>query len=77
MKNERDDKRPEDNAAGPTRSLDGSLIVPDAQIGKDGSRFLMVEWLPDQAPPVTHLKVIVNWFDELKTKIPTEDSETP
>jgi hypothetical protein len=70
-------KRPEDNAAGPTRSLDGSVIVPGAQIGKDGSRFLMIEWLPDQAPPVTLLKVIVNWFDELKTKIPTEDSETP
>ena len=70
-------KRPEDNAAGLTRSLDGSVIVPDAQIGKDGSRFLMVEWLPHQASPVAHLKVIVNWFDELKTKIPTEDSETP
>ena len=45
--------------------------------GKGGSRFLMVEWLPDQAPLVALLKVIVNWFDELKTKIPTEDSETP
>ena len=57
MKDERDDKRPEDNAAGPTRSL-------------DGSRFLMVEWLPDQAPPVALLKVIVNWFDELNEKCP-------
>ncbi len=26
-------KRPEDNAAGATRSLDGSVIVPGAQIG--------------------------------------------
>ncbi len=63
-------KQPEDDAAGAARSLDGSVIVPDAQIGKDGSRFLMVEWLPDQAPPVARLKVIVNWFTELNEKCP-------
>lgn len=40
-------------------------------IAQDGSRFLMVEWLDEQAPPVTQLKVIVNWFDELREKIPT------
>ena len=40
-------------------------------VARDGSRFLMVEWLDQQPPPVTQLKVIVNWFDELREKIPT------
>ncbi|NQV33932.1 MAG: serine/threonine-protein kinase [Phycisphaeraceae bacterium] len=33
MKDERSNKRPECDAAGPTQSLDGSVIVPGAQIG--------------------------------------------
>jgi hypothetical protein len=39
-------------------------------VANDGSRFLMVEPLAEQAPPVTALKVIVNWFTELNEKVP-------
>ncbi|MCH8217848.1 MAG: hypothetical protein IH892_13885 [Planctomycetes bacterium] len=41
-------------------------------------REVAIKVLPDEfAPAVTHLRVIVNWFDEVKTKIPTGGGEQP
>jgi len=58
--------------------LDGSVADQRCyDISSDGTRFLMIEPLADQPPLVTELKVIVNWFEELRTKIPTGDDQTP
>ena len=37
---------------------------------------LMIEPQGDQPLPVTHLMVIVNWFDELEAMIPSTDDST-
>jgi Tol biopolymer transport system component len=35
-------------------------------VSADGSRFLMTEWLDLPKQPVTRLRVVLNWFDELR-----------
>jgi serine/threonine-protein kinase len=40
-------------------------------ISRDGKRFLMIKRVDEQAAPVTRLHVVVNWFDELKRRVPT------
>jgi len=36
-------------------------------VSKDGKRFLMIKQVDEQPAPVTHLNVVHNWFEELKT----------
>jgi len=39
-------------------------------VSSDGKRFLMVEYLePPRQPPVTRLRVVLNWFEELKRRV--------
>jgi TolB-like protein/Flp pilus assembly protein TadD len=39
-------------------------------ISKDGKRFLMIKPVDEQPTPVTRLKVVTNWFEELKRFVP-------
>jgi Tol biopolymer transport system component len=40
-------------------------------ISKDGKRFLMIKQADGRPEPVTQLKVVTNWFEELKRRLPT------
>jgi hypothetical protein len=41
-------------------------------VSADGERFYVVQSQPyAPLPPVTHVNLIVNWFEELKAKVPT------
>lgn len=51
--------------------------VRNYDIANDGSRFLMIETLPEQPPPVTQLKVVVKWFDELEARLPVQANGNP
>jgi len=37
----------------------------------DGQHFVMIQ-SERQAPPTTHLNVVLNWFDELKRLVPSK-----
>jgi serine/threonine protein kinase len=38
----------------------------------DGRRFLMLRASEQPSPPVTHINVVLNWFEELKRRVPVE-----
>jgi len=41
-------------------------------VAPDGQRFYVVQSHPyPPLPPVTHVSLILNWFEELKAKVPT------
>jgi len=40
-------------------------------IAPDGKRFLMMESVP--IPRIDHIEVVLNWFDELETLVPSKD----
>ncbi len=40
-------------------------------VSKDGKRFLMIKQVDEPPAPVTHLNVVLNWFEELKRRVPT------
>ncbi|MBI4463460.1 MAG: PD40 domain-containing protein, partial [Acidobacteria bacterium] len=46
-------------------------VTRNYDIAPDGRRFLMVK-ASDQAAIVTHLNVVLNWFEELKRKVPVK-----
>ena len=37
-------------------------------VAPDGRRFLLLEPAEQEAGPVTHLNVVLNWFEEVKQK---------
>jgi hypothetical protein len=41
-------------------------------VAPDGQRFIMIEEATKQ-PPITHLKVVLNWFEELKQRVPVHN----
>jgi hypothetical protein len=42
-------------------------------VAADGQRFFAVQRIPSPpAPPVTHINLIQNWFEELKAKVPRQ-----
>ena len=48
--------------------------VIDFDVHPDGQRFLMIQpSRPD--PPVTHINIVLNWFEELKRRIPAKDQK--
>ena len=47
-----------------TKGLDGNW-----DISPDGKRFLMIR---DDSKPPRELRVVLNWFEELKRLVPTE-----
>jgi hypothetical protein len=40
-------------------------------VSADGQRFLMVKELPQATSP-TQINVVLNWFEELKRRVPTK-----
>jgi serine/threonine-protein kinase len=44
-------------------------VSPNYDVSADGQRFLMVQ-PSGQGPPVTQFNVVLNWFEELKQKVP-------
>jgi hypothetical protein len=49
---------------------DWSLIGTAYDVSPDGQRFLMVK-ATEQASSATQINVVLNWFEELKQKVPT------
>ena len=43
----------------------------DYAVTRDGRRFLMVQTLDEPSRPVAHINVVLNWFAELKRRVPT------
>jgi hypothetical protein len=44
-------------------------------VSKDGKRFLMIKQVEETPAPVTQLKVVVNWLEELKRLMPREKEQ--
>jgi serine/threonine-protein kinase len=44
----------------------------DYAVTRDGRRFLMVQTLDEPGRPATHVNVVLNWFEELKRRVPTD-----
>lgn len=49
----------------------GTRIVPAYDVSPDGQRFIFVR-RPPQAnpPPPSEIHIVVNWFEELRAKVP-------
>jgi serine/threonine-protein kinase len=47
------------------------VMGPAFDVSPDGQRFLMVKET-DQAPSLTQINVVLNWFEELKRRVPTK-----
>ena len=45
--------------------------TPKYDVSSDGQRFLMLK-PAEQAESATQINVVLNWFEELKQKVPTE-----
>ncbi len=64
--------QPEFRAAAPRLMFEGPYLnVPGVSydVAPDGQRFIMLEESIKQ-PPTTHLNVVLNWFEELKRRVP-------
>jgi hypothetical protein len=51
-------------------TTDWPLISTSYDVSADGQRFLMVK-ATEQASSATQINVVLNWFEELKQKVPT------
>jgi serine/threonine-protein kinase len=51
--------------------LPTTASLPFYDVSPDGQRFLMLKPVESQTPPPTQINVVLNWFDELKKKLPT------
>jgi hypothetical protein len=47
------------------------VMGPAFDVSPDGQRFLMVKET-DQAPSLTQINVVLNWFEELKRRVPAK-----
>jgi hypothetical protein len=45
--------------------------MPNYDVSPDGQRFLMVKSSEQEAAAPTQINVVLNWFEELKQKVPT------
>ena len=41
-------------------------------VSLNGKRLLMVEMLDPPKQPVAHFRIVQNWFEELKARVPTK-----
>jgi serine/threonine-protein kinase len=58
--------------AGKPRLLFAGNYAPSYDVSPDGKRFLMIK-LPERQPtPTDQLTVVVNWFEELRRRVPAE-----
>ncbi len=47
------------------------LTFPNYDVSPDGQRFLMLKPSEQEQAPPTQINVVLNWFEELKQKVPT------
>jgi len=57
----------------PLFELEDASFLPSFDISPDGRHFVMIQKGEQSAPP-TQLRVVLNWFEELKAKVPTGTS---
>jgi serine/threonine-protein kinase len=63
--------KPEFKAGTPKLLFEGPYINvggPSFDVAPDGKRFLLLEPAERESAPVTHLNVVLNWFEEVKRK---------
>jgi len=48
---------------------------PNYDVSPDGQRFLMLKPNEQEASAPTQINVVLNWFEELKRRVPTEKSK--
>jgi serine/threonine protein kinase/Tol biopolymer transport system component len=46
------------------------FVVPDYDVSPDGQRFLMLKPAETQTSALTQINVVLNWFEELKRRVP-------
>jgi hypothetical protein len=46
------------------------LAFPNFDVSSDGQRFLMLKPSEQEAAALTHINVVLNWFEELKRRVP-------
>ena len=51
--------------------LSGTVFLAYYDVSPDGQRFLMVQASEQQASDPTQINVVLNWFEELKQRVPT------
>ncbi|MCG8608725.1 protein kinase, partial [bacterium] len=69
---------PELSPTRPRRLFEGKYVgslegLQQFDISSDGKRFVMIKNLQDEVSEKRELRVILNWFEELKRKVPTEN----
>jgi eukaryotic-like serine/threonine-protein kinase len=52
----------------------GQAITTNYDVSPDGQRFLMVKPAEQEQAPPTQINVVLNWFEELKRRVPTGTS---
>ena len=52
--------------------LPTTASFPYYDVSPDGERFLMLKPVESQASAPTQIHVVLNWFEELKTKAPVK-----
>ncbi len=65
------------SAGKPRLLFEGSYLAtpatfPNYDVSLDGQRFLMLKPMASAEPPPTQINVVLNWFEELKQKVPVE-----
>jgi hypothetical protein len=60
--------KPMFRAGRPRMLFEGHFL--DYDVAPDGKRFLMIKEDPAESGPA-HVKVVLNWFDEVKRRVPT------
>jgi hypothetical protein len=51
--------------------LPAVFTVPNYDVSPDGQRFLMIKPVEQKQAGPTQINVVLNWFEELKQKVPT------
>jgi Tol biopolymer transport system component len=54
------------------RYLPTAASFPFYDVSPDGRHFLMLKPVESQAAAPTHINIVLNWFDELKQKVPVK-----
>jgi hypothetical protein len=48
-----------------------TISTPNYDVSPDGQRFLMLKPTEQEQATTTQINVVLNWFEELKQKVPT------
>jgi len=69
--------QPTFSAGKPKMLFEGSYLLtagtfPNYDVSSDGQRFLMLKPSEQPEPAATQINVVLNWFEELKRKVPAK-----